>query len=90
MVDLSPVVGVVPVEVGLPGIGGVGVGKAQRRRGSSRDASAVLGETPVALAAALSAKKRIVPRELGITELQEALRNDGVDLDMAEGSSSGS
>jgi ribulose 1,5-bisphosphate synthetase/thiazole synthase len=34
------------------------------------------------LAAAMSAKKGIVPRELKVTQLQDALRKDGVDLTM--------
>jgi succinate dehydrogenase/fumarate reductase flavoprotein subunit len=34
------------------------------------------------LAAALSAKKSIVPRELKVAEIQDALRKDGVDLEM--------
>ncbi len=33
------------------------------------------------LAAAMSAKKRCLPRELKVTQLQDALRADGVDLD---------
>jgi ribulose 1,5-bisphosphate synthetase/thiazole synthase len=36
------------------------------------------------LAAALSAKKRCLPRELNVSQLQDALRADGVDLDPAE------
>ncbi len=34
------------------------------------------------LAAALSARKGILPRELNVAQLQDALRNDGVDLGM--------
>jgi len=36
------------------------------------------------VAAAISAKKRIVPRELLVREVQEALRADGVDLDVKD------
>lgn len=36
------------------------------------------------VAAAISAEKRIMPRELSVREVQEALRADGVDLDVKD------
>jgi hypothetical protein len=36
------------------------------------------------LAAAMSVTKRVVPRELDVAELQDALRDDGVDLEVEE------
>ena len=36
------------------------------------------------LAAAISAKKNIVPREISVPELQDAIRADGVDLEVKE------
>ena len=36
------------------------------------------------VAAAISAKRRIMPRELPVRELQEALRADGVDFDVKD------